>query len=85
MVDDDTYEQAKTQLEAAITAYYSAVEPDAYVSAWVLVTHKESIELAHADQSAVEVLIKTGQAFPMTRGILDVALETERRGQQRRE
>lgn len=53
-----------------------------YVGAWVLVTHKETIDLERDGMSAVGVLIKNGQPFPMTRGILDVALETERRGQQ---
>lgn len=80
MADEDIETTAKAKLVAAITAYYSEVEPDAYVGAFVLIAHKESIELEQAGQSAVGVLEKTGQPFPMTRGLLDVALTSSRTG-----
>jgi hypothetical protein len=77
MTSDD-FQAAKDELRAAIAAFYEATAPDVYVSAWVLVTHKESIELEQAGQSAVGVLVATGQPFPLTRGLLEVALDGER-------
>lgn len=81
MSDAITPEQAqaaKDVLAAAIAAYEEAVEPGVYVSGWVLVTHKESIELERANQSAVGRLEPTGQSWPLTVGMLTVALDDAR-------
>lgn len=80
MISDEDFQAAKDELRAAIATFYEKTAPDVYVSAWVLVTHKESIELEQSGSSAVGVLIATGQAFPMTRGMLEVALDAERTG-----
>jgi hypothetical protein len=44
----------------------------------VLVSHKLSAEWEQEGTSAVGVLPRTGQSFVVTRGLLDVALESER-------
>ncbi len=77
---DHDFQAAKDELRAAIARFYERTAPDVYVSGWILVTHKESIELEQAGQSAVGVLIADGQPFPMTRGMLEVALDGERVG-----
>lgn len=78
MASDDEVQVAKDALECAIRDYYTAVDPDVLITAWVLVTHKVSDELDAEGQSVVGVLTPSGQIFPLTRGLLDVALEAER-------
>lgn len=79
-ITDEMAVAAKDKLRAAITEYYSIVQPDAYVSDWALVTHKESIQLEQNGESAVGLLVPTGQGFHVTRGLLEVALDTQRGG-----
>jgi hypothetical protein len=78
MLSDEEALAAKDLLEVAIRDYYTTVEPDALVSAWVLVTHKVSDDMDANGQSSVGMLPMTGQPFPMTRGLLEVALDGER-------
>ncbi|MBS3177740.1 MULTISPECIES: hypothetical protein [unclassified Pseudoclavibacter] len=70
----------KQKLAEAIRAYHAAVEPDAYVADWVLVSHKMSPELEQANQSAVGVLMPTGQTFVTTHGLLGVAVHQSQNG-----
>jgi hypothetical protein len=77
-VDDATATAAKVEIDKAIIAYYAVVSPDVYLDAWVLVSHKLSAEWEQEGTSAVGVLPRTGQSFVVTRGLLDVALESER-------
>lgn len=72
-VSDDEAQAAKDKLHAAIREYYEAVDPDAYVSAWSLVTHKLSPEMETEGTSAVGHVEPTGQAWPLTVGILRIA------------
>jgi hypothetical protein len=78
MISDEDAIAAKDALEVAIRNYYATTEPEAMVSAWVLITHKVSDEWDAGGQSAVGMLPMSGQPFPMTRGLLDVALEGSR-------
>lgn len=77
-VDVEAYETAREHLKTAINDFYEAVEPGVYVSDWVLVTHRQSIELEQDGGSMVGILTGTAQSFPMTRGMLEVALDAER-------
>lgn len=76
---DAIAEKAKEDLETALRTFYETVEPGVYLSDWVLIGHKLSTELERNNQSSVSVLVRTGQPFPMTRGLLDVVLTAERR------
>jgi hypothetical protein len=77
-ITEEDYETAKTELQAAITHFFHQVEPSAYVGSWLLITHKESVELARSNQSCVSVLGPTGQSFVTSRGMLEVARDGER-------
>jgi hypothetical protein len=77
-VSDEEAIAAKDVLEVAIRDYYATVESDVLVSSWVLVTHKVSDDMDANGQSSVGMLPMTGQPFPMTRGLLEVALDGER-------
>lgn len=79
-VDPEVFQPAKDALRAAIAAFFEAVEPGVYVADWVLVTHRQSIELEQGGGSMVGILGADGQSFPMTRGLLEVALDAERFG-----
>lgn len=69
---------AKDALECAIRDYHAALEPDALVTSWVLVAHKVSDDMDAEGESCVSKVVPTGQPFPMTRGLLDVAIEADR-------
>lgn len=75
---DEEVTAAKDTLECAIRDYYGTVEPGALVTAWVLVSHRVSDEMDAEGESLVGTLVPTGQIFPLTRGLLDVALESDR-------
>lgn len=77
-ITDEVATAAKDKLRAAITEYYHVVQPDAYVSDWALLTHKETISLEQEGASAVGMLVPTGQSFHVTRGLLEIALDTQR-------
>lgn len=77
-VSDEAATAAKDAFECAIRDYFKIVQPDAMVTAWVLITHKVSDEMDEEGVSQVGSLVPTGQPFPMTRGLLDVALEVDR-------
>lgn len=71
--DDETAQAAKDTLAAAIREYHHVVNPGVYVDAWALITHKRSAELEQDGQSAVSHLVPTGQAWPLTVGMLRIA------------
>lgn len=77
MSTEGAREKALPELARAIAAFFEAVEPGVYVDGWVLVTHKRSTEWEQDDSSAVGVTTPP-QAWPLTRGMLDIALEQER-------
>lgn len=69
--------EARAELGRAVTAYMQVVEPDIYVAEWVLVTHKQSVEMEANGQPAVGITTPE-QSWPLTRGLLDIALTNER-------
>lgn len=72
--------EARAELGRAVTAYYSAVEPETYVDGWVLAAHKRSPGLEASSQTAVGI-VTPDQPFVLTRGLLDIALTSERHRQ----
>jgi hypothetical protein len=77
-VSDEQAQAAKEDLEVAIRNYYAEVEPDVMVTSWVLIAHKVSDDMDAEGVSSVGTLVATGQAFPMTRGLMDVAIEADK-------
>ena len=73
MSTEANIEEAKQALSAAIKAYYKVTEPEVYVDDWVLIVHKDSIELTAEGASIVSWVTPTGQAFHRTAGLLAVA------------
>jgi hypothetical protein len=69
---------AYDDLCAAVRTYYDKVEPDSYVEAWCLITHRLSPELEQDGQSTVGVLSSPEMSWVMKRGLLDVALTEDR-------
>lgn len=70
MITDEEAEVAKTQLRAAIAAYYEAIEPEVYVDDWVLLVHKDSIDMAQQNVSSIGMVVPTGQPFHRTAGLV---------------
>lgn len=75
---DEEVSAAKDTLECALRDYYQLVEPEVLITAWALIVHKVSDEMDEEGVSSIGVLTPTGQIFPLTRGLLDVALECDR-------
>lgn len=75
---DDEYAEARLELGRAIAAYHQKVEPDVYVDAWIVVTHKLSPELEKTEQTMVGMTISPDQSWVTTRGLLDIAVTRER-------
>ena len=73
MSTEANIEEAKQALSAAIVAYHKAIEPDVFIDDWVLIVHKDSIELTAEGTSIVSWVTPTGQAFHRTAGLLAVA------------
>lgn len=76
--DDPDNLEARAELGRAIAAYYAKTDPDVYADAWVLVVHTRKPELERTGTSNVDVVTPDGQAWPMVRGLLDIALTQER-------
>lgn len=72
-LSDEKLQLAKDKLGVAIREYYDTVEPEVYIDDWVLVCHKDSVELTAEGQSVVSTLVPTGQAFHRTAGMLALA------------
>lgn len=75
---DEEHQAAKDDLGRAVARYWSLIEPGVYAGEWALVAHVQSPELEQANMARVCVTVPTGQSFPLTRGMLDVALEQHR-------
>ena len=71
------YAAAKDTLEGAIRDFYTKTS-DSFITGWVLVAHRVSDELDEEGSSAVSRVAASGQRFHVTRGLLDVALTSER-------
>lgn len=56
----------------AIKHYFVVVDPEAFVDDWVLVVHKDSVELTREGTSMVSTVIPEGQAFHRTAGLLAI-------------
>ena len=69
----EEYEEAKRKLGRAIAEFQNTIDPEVFVDAWVVLTHKESAEWAQKNQSTVGILVPTGQRFIVTTGIIEEA------------
>lgn len=76
-MEDDEARAAKSELADAIRNYYSLVEPEEYVTGWVLITHRDTHGDLDEDNSYVGVVGPDGQSFVVTRGLLVIASEGE--------
>lgn len=84
-MEDDEAQAAKAELFTAIRHYYQQVEPDEYVTGYVLITHRDTQGSVTEDNSYVGVIAPDGQSFVITRGLLVIgnestALEMEEEG-----
>lgn len=48
-----------------------------YVDGWLLITHKMSADLEAAGLTAVGIVVKDGQSFALTRGMIEIARDGE--------
>lgn len=71
---EEEEQAAKDKLEAAIKEYSAAVEPGVYIDAWVLIAHKLSTDLVRDGATVVSQLTPTGQAWPLTAGLVRLSL-----------
>lgn len=78
---DEDREEARRALSRAIAAYAETTDPGSYVDGWAVIIHKRDIELEARGQSMVTTITPDGQAWPLTRGLLDVALTADRNEQ----
>lgn len=76
-MDDDDARALKAELYTAIRNYYSVLEPNEYVTGWVLITHRDTHGDIDEDNSYVGVAAPDGQSFVVTRGLLTIANEGE--------
>jgi hypothetical protein len=76
VISDEQAEAAKDELGRAIQAYQDAVQSGEYVSGWVLVTHRQSIDLERDHKTVVGCLVPTHQSFVETRGLLSAASDS---------
>lgn len=75
-LSDEGYETARATLAKAIQTYYDTVSGE-YVEAWILVTHKRSVEMEAEGTSAVGVLTAKDQSWVLSRGMIDIASESD--------
>lgn len=87
MSDDDVDEdavrrtavrEAKANLHRAIKTFYQITEPDAYVTDWIVITHKETPDGVQSGNSTVGIYINDDTNWVMHRGMLDAALQSAR-------
>jgi hypothetical protein len=77
-MDQEQLQKAKDNLSKAIHEYYQAVDPQVFINAWVLVTHKMSQEHMEQNTSALSYLTPTEQHWPLTSGMLLAASDAAR-------
>lgn len=73
----DEAQAAKAELGRAVQAYIETIEPGTYVDGWVLITNKLSIDMEQRGESAVG-LTYPEQSWVLVRGLLDIAMQSER-------
>jgi len=73
--DPEGFMAAKEELRKAIVAFYANVEPDTFLDDWVLVVHKDSVQLSQQMSSEVAYLVPLDQPYHRTTGLLTHALE----------
>lgn len=61
-ISDEEAQAAKEVLGLAIVTYYSLVQPDAFVTDWALLVHKDSVDMTRDGKSSVGLLVPTDQA-----------------------
>lgn len=64
---------AKEKLAAAVHDYYSVIEPDTFVSDWILIIHKESSDLHARGMSGIRWTTDDEQPYHRTVGLITVA------------
>lgn len=77
-VSYDEYQAAKQELGKAIRDFYAKTEPEVFITTWLAVTHKDSIELSQQGTTSVGVLVESEQPFVMSRGLLEIAVDNWR-------
>lgn len=65
-------------LNQAIRDFYTTIEPDVYVDGWILIAHKRSPQWEAEDSSVVGVMGSPDMTWPMRRGLLDIALTSDK-------
>jgi len=70
--------EAKLELQRAVQAYYKKIDPDVFITEWVLVTHKASADMQKDGQSAVGYVVPADQYFHRTSGLLLAASDNAR-------
>ena len=80
MSDDIAAQTAKDKLEKAIKEYFAEVDPDSFIHAYAVVAHKESVAAYQQGGSTVGYLTPTDQPWPVTVGMLTIALDFAKSG-----
>lgn len=70
-----TEQDGRGGINQAITDYYA--DEDEYVESWILITHRRSTDLEAEGASAVGVMTKTDQSWVTSRGLIEIARESE--------
>lgn len=67
----------KHELTALLTEYAQLERDGAYVGEWTVALHLQSTDLMQENRSEVWTVSPTGQAWPMTWGLLSAGLTLE--------
>lgn len=78
--DDRRQEAIKQEIGLLLQEYAGLEREGAYVGEWTIVSHLQSIGLLAENRSEIWTTSPTGQAWPMTWGLLLAGLETEKGG-----
>lgn len=77
---EDRQEAIKSEIGGLLSEYASLERDGAYVGEWVIAAHLQSVALMAENRSEVWTVSPTGQAWPMTWGLLLSGFETEKSG-----
>lgn len=78
--DDRRQEAIKQEIGLLLQEYAGLEREGAYVGEWSIAAHLQSVDLVAENRSEVWTISPTGQAWPMTWGLLFAGLETEKGG-----
>jgi hypothetical protein len=79
MSSDDRRQEAIKQEIGLLLGEYAGLEREgAYVGEWTIAAHLQSVDLIAENRSEVWTVSPTGQAWPMTWGLLLAGFETEK-------